>query len=207
MEAHPEQAQHGTRQPRAELWGLGCFWCRHCRYSLESWTGAGLGLGKGFLTPPPRELPLLGPAAPAPAHVCLLQQLPACGGAHASAWPRRGGLLPAVRVPVRGAQHHHHQGSPTAVPTPPAPHRRLWLPDTSGLACFGTAQVAVGLACRLVQSQAQGLTPPTFWEPVSPDTCQSPITQGQGTGEVLDAPFFLPHSFQFFPFSLLPLIQ
>ncbi|XP_057583635.1 proton-transporting V-type ATPase complex assembly regulator TMEM9 isoform X1 [Hippopotamus amphibius kiboko] len=37
-------------------------------------------------------------------------QLPARGGAHARARPRRGGLLPAVRVQVRGAQHHHHQG-------------------------------------------------------------------------------------------------
>jgi hypothetical protein len=28
----------------------------------------------------------------------VLQQLPACGGAHASAWPRCGSLLPALRV-------------------------------------------------------------------------------------------------------------
>ncbi|EDL39559.1 transmembrane protein 9 [Mus musculus] len=26
------------------------------------------------------------------------KQLPACGGAHASAWPRCGSLLPALRV-------------------------------------------------------------------------------------------------------------
>lgn len=41
----------------------------------------------------------------------VFQQLPACGGAHAGAWPRCGSLLPALRVQVRGTEHHHHQGT------------------------------------------------------------------------------------------------
>lgn len=65
-----------------------------------------------------QALPSLGSLQPTSTALSLLQQLPACGGAHAGAGPRRGGLLPAVRVQVRGAEHHHHQGARAPRPSP-----------------------------------------------------------------------------------------
>lgn len=102
-----------------------------------------LWVGKGVLRPQPIQDPALPgePSLPAcawpPTVLCLLQQLPARGGAHAGARPRRGGLLPAVRVQVRGAEHHHHQGArpapPTARPRPPRgpAHQQSPCPSTA----------------------------------------------------------------------------
>lgn len=73
-----------------------------------------------------QALPSLESLQPTSTALSLLQQLPACGGAHAGARPRRGGLLPAVRVQVRGAEHHHHQGAQAPRPSPrPSPCRAV----------------------------------------------------------------------------------
>lgn len=129
----------------------------------------GCGLGKGFRQPDPSEtLPSLGSPPAAPTALCLLQQLPARGGAHAGARPRRGGLLPAVRVQVRGAQHHHHQGARR--PPRPAPARPRPTPSSWGACvapprppscpvCFCSVARGWGAGSRLAWSQPRDLLP------------------------------------------------
>ena len=138
-----------------------------------------------------RPSPPWGAPPAAPTALCLLQQLPARGGAHAGARPRRGGLLPAVRVQVRGAEHHHHQGArrpaqprplrgpapspwgPCAGPAPPRP---------PPLSCF-LLQGSSGLWGWTQAGRVTAQGPPSHpaLEPLSPLT-PSHSQGGPGTG-------------------------
>lgn len=145
--------------------------------ALRLWAGKGV--------PPPPQ-PIRDPALPGepssarrawpPTALCLLQQLPARGGAHAGARPRRGGLLPAVRVQVRGAEHHHHQGARPAPPAPagpapaapwPRPARRGPAPPASRFLSEPLSPLTPShRSCRGNSGKGLETPPPTF--PFSP---------------------------------------